>query len=356
MSKILVTDLFGTLVPENFDQAHYLYGNGKNLSLLEISKNKEYMRYLLEKVSEQSLNNLNKFLDEGNVVVIVSDLGAHDLTLSIILDELISKFHKYSNSQFSLYFVDNGASGKLDIDRLSGESSNNYVENGIKYFTYNGDTIGIINKKEEVFDVLKDKYKLEDYELFSIGNKDDDIPMLMKCIDLGGQGSLLNYELYIDDEINKQTLDEAILFKIKIEHELLTEQKLLSQNPNFNEMSSEEQAELKKKALYGGNYLSYFKSLREYKEKRQPEIYSELNEGKLDFEELIKQHLVFKTFYNGMIWGLEKKTLTENNWDQIDMYSTFRDYYNKVLSRDVTKKEGNPQFRKGYKKTQKQGN
>lgn len=349
MPKILVTDLFGTLVPENFEQAHYLYGNGKKLSLWEICSNKEYLKYLLEKVSEQSLNNLNEFLDEGNVAVIVCNLGAHDLSLMNILNELVERFHKYSSNQFFVFFIKDDGPGRTDVDELSSKSSNKYVENGINYFNYNGDTIGILNKKEEVFDVIKTKYNLEDYELFSIGNKDDDIPMLVKCIKLGGRGTLLNYELYIDEEINEKTLDDAISFKIKIEYELLTEQELLEENPNFSEMSSEEQAKLKKKYLYGGNLMNYLKALREYKEKRLSEIYSELNQRKLNLEELIKKNLIFKTFYNGMIWDLENQTLTENNWDKIDMYSTFRDYYNKVLSSDVIKENDASQFKKTYK-------
>lgn len=50
-----------------------------------------------------------------------------------------------------------------------------------------------------------------------------------------------------------------------------------------------------------------------------------------------------------MIWDLENQTLTENNWDKIDMYSTFRDYYNKVLSSDVIKENDASQFKKTYK-------
>lgn len=267
MKKILVTDLFGTLVPDNFEQAHNLYGNGKKPNLLEITGDKDYLRYLVEKISEQSMNDLNKFLDEGNIAFIVCNLTAHDITIDIILDKLIKRFHNYSDNNFYLFFVANDNAGYFDIKRLSNEATDKYVENGVNYFVYNNDKIVIIKKKEDVFDIIKNKYNLQDYKLFSIGNKQDDIPMLIKSVELGGRGSLLNYELYTDEELNKKMIDQAIVFKIRIEHLLLTEQELLSHNPNFSKMSQEEQCKLKQKYLYCGGLLKWFNSINEYKKK-----------------------------------------------------------------------------------------
>lgn len=53
-----------------------------------------------------------------------------------------------------------------------------------------------------------------------------------------------------------------------------------------------------------------------------------------------------------MRWGdLNEHTLTESVWNKIDMYSTFRDYYNNVLSHEIIRKNDAPKLVKKIKAT-----
>lgn len=53
MNKILISDLFGTAIPENIETCDYLYGKGMDRKKIdEISKDKKYNNYLLDKIAQ----------------------------------------------------------------------------------------------------------------------------------------------------------------------------------------------------------------------------------------------------------------------------------------------------------------
>ncbi len=343
MNKILVADLFGTLIPNSMLEAHYLYGKGNlDRSFDEICDDKEYHKYLMDKLSEQCINTLDKFLEEGNTLFIVSDLSGHDTGADFVLQEIIGRFHKYSDNQFQLYIVTTGGACDFHMDKLKDKVTQEYKENGINYIIYDGYPVGLIEKKEDVFKVIINRFDLKENKLYSLGNTSEDISMIVKCMELGGRGTLLNYVLYSNEVLNKKKLDEAIKTKIQMEYYLFTEKQMLEKFPDFSDMCSSERLNIKEKFMYNNEYFG--EAYDNFWKDRIIELYDEIRKGNLTLDELIKEDLIYTTVKIATHYYLEKKTLTENNWDEIDMYSTFRDYYNRVLSHDSKKPEKDPQF------------
>lgn len=323
MPKILVADLFGTIIPNNILNANYLYGNiDKYKDINEICYDKNQHEYLMEKLCLQCANDLKKFLNDGNELIIASDLSAHELNLTFIYEEIIEKILKYCGKNFNLYMVTKGGASGFRLEELKPKITEEYNEHGIDYIVFEGYKIGLLDKKEDIFKVVQSKFDLEEYELYSIGNDYKDIPMLVRCIELGGKSSLLNYNLYSNELVLRITLDQAICYRLRRENYILLEKKLLKDHPNFS-------------LLDRSKYLMERMLTPEYNrwyEERKEELYEEVRKGNITLDLLIKENLIFGLCQTAINHCLQKKTFIENNLDEIDMYSTFRDYYNKVLS------------------------
>lgn len=329
MPKILVADLFGTIIPNNILNANYLYGNiDKYKDINEICYDKNQHEYLIEKLCLQCANDLKKFLNDGNELIIASDLSAHELNLNFIYEEIIEKILKYCDKDFTLYMVTKGGAASFNLEELKSYITEEYSEHGIDYIVFEGYKIGLINRKEDIFKVVESKFNLQECELYSIGNDYKDIPMLVRCIELGGKSSLLNYNLYSNELLSRTTLDKAICERIQRENHILLEKELLKDHPGFS-------------LLDKYKYLMERRLTSEYNrwyEKRKEELYQEVRKGNITLEQLIKEKLIFGLCQTAINHCLEKKTFIENNLDKIDMYSTFRDYYNKVLNCDFKEK------------------
>lgn len=341
MAKILVSDLIGTLIPNNIMEVHNLYGKCREKDWNNIFDDKEYHNYLMEKFPEQCINDLDKFLNDGNILYIVSDLSCHDSNIKFILDRIISRLHRYSNNDFNVFLVKYGGRCDFNLDLISNKITFKYTEEGVDYFIYDGYTVGIIPKKEDIFNIISNKYNIEENELLSIGNSKNDIPMLIKCMELGGKSSLLHYLLYSENNI---TLEEALSCKLDVEYHIKIEKEILDNFPNYSELDFYERNEIWNSYFYKGDWFNYIiRERRKYNDEMLQKLYEEISQGNLTQDFIIKQYFIFKIILSSLE-TLEKKTLTENNWDKIDMYSTFRDYYNRVLSHDSKKNEKAPQF------------
>lgn len=348
MAKILISDLIGTLIPNNIMEVHNLYGKCREKDWSNICDDKEYHNYLMDKFPKQCINDLDNFLNDENILYIVTDLTCHDGNIKFILDRIIGSLHKYSNNNFNVFLVKYGGRCDFNLDFISNKITSKYTEEGVDYFIYDGYPIGIIPKKKDIFNIILNKYNIEENELLSIGNSRNDIPMLIKCMELGGKSSLLHYLLYSENNI---TLEKALSYKLDVEYYIKIEKEILDNFPNYSELNFNERKEIWNAYFYKGGFVNYvIQERRKYNNEMLQKLYEEINQGSLTQEFIIKQYLIFKIIVSGLE-TLEKKTLTENNWDQIDMYSTFRDYYNRVLSQDSKKNETNPQFIKVQKQS-----
>lgn len=343
MPKILVADLFGTLIPDDIEYTNYLYGNidkwKTNNKIYEILNDKSYSEYLIEKLCLQCANDLKKFLNDGNELIIVSDLAAHEINLPFLYEKFIKKLTNYCNKTFKFYIVVKGGAGDFDKKDLQSYITENYMENGINYIIYKGYKFGLLDKKEDVFKGAQCEFNLDEYELYSIGNDYKDIPMLVKCIELGGKSSLLEYELYSNKKFSETTLDEAINYRLSIERYIFLERKMLKQEPNYSQLDVYERLKIKMKYIHFEGEISTSERIEWYK-KRKEELYQEVRKGNITLEQLIKEKLIFDLCQTSINNCLEKKTFAENNLDKIDMYSIFRDYCNKVLNCDFKEKIG----------------
>lgn len=213
MKKILIADLLGTLIPEDFIDMYYLYGDYNikyinswsddedkfiNINNQKQVDTKKYANYLIEK----SILKLKILLEPfNNNLYIVSEISSHGF-LDIFTNDFFSKiyelFHEYSNNIF--FF-----GGISDINRLN-EIKNaegfSIIKKNIAYFD-NGMKIQFINKKEQVYDYIENLYP---GKLYAIGNNaQSDLGMLLKCIELGGKSSFIVGELY-DFDLNKEII------------------------------------------------------------------------------------------------------------------------------------------------------
>lgn len=308
-----MADLFGTIIPNNILNANYLYGNiDKYKDINEICYDKNQHEYLIEKLCLQCANDLKKFLNDGNELIIASDLSAHELNLTFIYEEIIEKILKYCDKVFTLYMVTKGGATSFNLEELKSYITEEYSEHGIDYIVFEGYKIGLINRKEDIFKVVESKFNLQ----------------VVRCIELGGKSSLLNYNLYSNELLSRTTLDKAICERIQRENHILLEKELLKDHPGFS-------------LLDKYKYLMERRLTSEYNrwyEKIKEELYQEVRKGNITLEQLIKEKLIFGLCQTAINHCLEKKTFIENNLDKIDMYSTFRDYYNKVLNCDFKEK------------------
>lgn len=285
MKKILIADLLGTLIPENFIDMYYLYGdynikyihnlNGDdedkfiNINNQKQVDTKKYANYLIEKSILKLKILLELFLKENNNLYIVSEISSHG-SLDIFTNDFFSKiyelFHEYSNNIF--FF-----GGISDINRLN-EIKNvegfSRIKKNIAYFD-NGMKIQFINKKEQVYDYIENLYP---GKLYAIGNNaQSDLGMLLKCIELGGKSSFIVEELY-DFDLNKEII------------------KYIDNNfiPDFDRLDKSVRKEMNKK------FIAY-----------EEKIYKDMACGNLEMMDIVENNLFYeiKEDYNAHLrWDL----------------------------------------------------
>lgn len=326
MKKILIADLFGTLIPRTIINADYLYGRGvKRKELREICNDKEYYNHLLDDIYIQMIKSMSEFLKEGNELKIVSGVDNHE-GLDYTVGEMLPRLYKYLKEyrdKIEIFLVDEDNTGfnneKYPMVTFIKE------ENGIPIYNYdNMFNFSFIKNKTDVFDTLTKEYNLYDIELYSIGDSDRDFDMLIKCLMIGGKSSFIKGNLYTYDQNLMKTTDDIILDKINMDYNIMIEDIILKEYPNYSILSEEDRRNIKRKIkrIYGfGKY--YNEHLEEF--------YDKLKNGELDLDEMIKE----REIYNLIEWYYESyatlKTYHENNAEKLDLYPNFQDYYNRVL-------------------------
>lgn len=328
MAKILISDLFGTAIPDNIETCDYLYGKGMERKKIEqISKNKEYNNYLLDKIAEQFMYTLKEFLDEGNQLIIVSDLTGHDTTVDFILDEILNRFYQYNN--FSVYLVTKEGNSTFHSEEFSNNINN---ENGINYMIYKGHKIGLIKRKIDIFDILKKHYNLEGADIYAVGNSSNDVPMLVKSLEEGGKSSLLHNVFYTNKILTAQNAHDIIVEYVSHEYQLLKEVELLKLYPDFSNLDKPSRNKIKREFNEFADDAT-IKRRNEWCSKRISELHKLLRAGEIDIDYMQKQNLAFSMIRIATHHYLEKKTMIENQWDKISLFPTFRDYYNRLLNK-----------------------
>lgn len=331
MTKILISDLFGTAIPDNIETCDYLYGKGmKRKNIVEISKNKEYNNYLLDKIAQQFMFTLKNFLDDGNQLIIVSDLTGHDTTVDFILDEILNRFYKYNN--FRVYLVTKEGNSTFDIRKFSDKITKYYTENGISYMIYNGHKIGLIERKIQIFDILKKYYNLENADIYAVGNSSSDVPMLVKCIEKGGKSSILHNVFYTNKILTTQNAHDIIVEYVSHEYQLLKETELLQTYPDYSNFDKATRRKIRSQFNEFADDTA-IQNRNEWCSKRISELHKFLRDGQIDIDYMQKQNLTFSMIVIATHHYLEKKTMIENQWDKISLFPTFRDYYNRVLNK-----------------------
>ncbi len=302
MKKILFTDLCGTLISRNLSEAKKYYGSQeKELSIIS--------RYI------------NEFLSEDNELVIVTSPGGHGYFGSIFNDRL-AKLDAYIRNELDshvAYYLQ--GNGKINPD----DNITKKVLNGKVYYSGKHPFEGIgIDKKEEAIDDFLQNVK-PPYQIYGIGDTEQDIPMLLRIEELGGISSIIDTTLYhrptTTDEIIKNELDLEFDFDL---YNMIKNKKLIDPN--------------------SGTYTEEARALLEKKERRKYELYTSLYKGELDLDELNKnysKYIELSNYRTAQDSSFSRNNQFYENYPlsedivqsvmNMPCYSSFGEYYTKVL-------------------------
>lgn len=297
MKKVLVTDLFGTLIPDDRkSELLYYYGNGNELEVTDVS--------FLNKVFEKGLISLKRFLKDGNEVYLVTDISTHDkpsVILSMIINRFFSNLEEYKEN-IHIFLSGSLNLYKEDLKSVSiQKDSDCYIFNDFEFYR--------IENKEDVFDYVLKEHMLYQELLFVIGNSEKDMPMLVKGIELGGRSSLINNFLYrYDDDLD---LDNLIISIVRRNNHI--------SYLELDSMNEEERLQYKIKM-----------------EQELGKMYVKLRSGLLDYDKLLKLCRIHDVLDNYNMYAMtclpKKKQIGEEKIKQLTMYPTFIDYSRKNLN------------------------
>lgn len=341
MSKILVSDLIGTLIPTDAESLEYLYGKDGHIDPINLivytndnedaTKYRQYYEELKDKFFVHLRRDLDSFFKEGNYLYVVTAVDSHE-SASLILKEFIRRlYYNFKNYEEQIEFFFKGRETDLkDLAKVTDISE----ENGSIYVkSEDGIVVNFIDDKTKVFDFVKEKHDLTLDELFSIGDTKDDIPMLLKCIELGGKSSIIDNFMYRKEAsyLKKYTTDGIIQEAAWTNFEIMLEDIVKEQYPDI--YGTHEQFSLINKLKR--EKIALFKE-------EVKRLYMELLEEKLDLNELFEKAIImenielyfspFDSHYRltGIIPSRKIK-------DEFSIYPTIRDYSNKVLTKSEVK-------------------
>ncbi len=330
MLKIIVTDFFGTLMPDDIQVAEYQCGYGSNSinDLFRISKilnNTQYSNKILDKTISLIDNNIKDFLDEGNILKIVTSNAGHAEGTNFFLEQIVPRFksiEKY-NGQIEIWFADM----EEDSNNSILEKSNLFKENNKTYFIYNNIKFGLLNKKEDIFDIIQQQYNLIDTNLYSLGNDIKDLPMLIKCIELGGISSIIKQNLYISPEYVNKSLNEIISYKAWIDYFIMIANMAFKEKPDFITYSYKDKRTLIKNME---NQIPY----NEWIDGKKMELYHSLINQQLDIEQLLKEQVIYE-IANQPFYDIDYnayKLFIEGLINKLRIHPTFRDFKDRTLA------------------------
>ncbi len=334
MLKIIITDFFGTLMPDDIQAAEYQCGYSSNLindafRMSKILNNTQYSNKILDKTIGLIDNSINDFLDEGNILKIITSNAGRAEGINFFLEQIVPRFksiEKYNN-QIKIYFADM----EEDSNNSILEKSNLFKENNKTSFIYNNIKFGLLNKKEDIFDIIQQQYNLIDVNLFSLGNDIKDLPMLIKCIELGEISLIIKQNLYISPEYVNKSLDEIISYKVWIDYFIMIANMAFKEKTNFLTYGYKDKRMFIKNIE---NQISYNK-LVSFK---KMELYHSLINQQLDIAQLLKEKVIYditnQPFYD--IDYNAYKLFIECLINKLKINPTFRDFKDRTLA--VSKK------------------
>ena len=303
MKKILVSDLSGTLISNDEKELFW----------------KENGRFDGERTVKKLIDELELFLNDDNYLYIVSKVDSHE-GADFIYDNIIKYLYKLleadNKEQVKTLFVSHDEVNKSNLKNIFPITN----VNGRNVFVdmSNGAQITFVDKKTDVYDILKQDDMLEDNSLFAIGDNSNDVDMLEKCIELGGKSS------FIED------------------YSMLDEEKLISVFINYK-THFKEYKELKKLIDNGqitnvDERLSF--SLGSYYKEEYRKIKQELASTNINIEEIEKKSIVYEIINDYIreidlkvdLGGLDLKDFKIPKYiDEYDVYHSFNDYCDNVL-------------------------
>ena len=330
MSKILISDFYGTLISSNPAGMEYFYSKGSNLrSILELYNDKCYYNELINRAFKHLSRFLNEFLSNGNYLKIVTSMDAHD-RLDFILDELLCRFYepiKKYRDQIAI-FLASGAGNKPEIGELSKRSKISQADNCFYVQDKTGLSFYIINHKTDVFDFVTKEHDLKTNQLFTIGDSRYDIPMLFKGIELGGKSSLINHYMYRIDGIDTESIVKSL---VSLNRQIMLEDLVNIKYPDFKSYNESKQMDIMEELI---KELCESQQMNKWTYNEYHKIYEALKNGEYDLNDLLKKVMIFEVIrnYNFIVdknYGPIKSKRTE----ELSIYPTFNDYYTKVLKR-----------------------
>lgn len=311
MAKILVSDLYGTLVPTIIEEMEYFYSAGQKMRTRdEVWADSKYCEELKDRVFFHLANYLEQYLSDENYLYLVTASDSHDGS-GFLFDDVIRRFCRYTEKYKDQVFV--FLSGVLGCDWEEDDlkSVAHVEENDGVIFADNGEGTRaiLLNDKADVFNFILKNHDLCTNQLVAIGDSIYDLPMLFRCIELGGKSSIIDQNLYREYKSSQQILNETA----RRNSDLMI---------GYDKLSTEH------RLLYGSLHQQLFRA-------EWDKLYKEMLDGELDLDMLEKKQWVYRMLctYNDFsrIGHWPKVEINEGVIDSFDVYPTFVDYSNKKL-------------------------
>lgn len=199
-----------------------------------------------------------------------------------------------------------------------------------------GQFVTILKNKSEAFNFICERQNVDSASLYAIGDSFNDIPILFQCIDSGGgQSALICHRLYTCLENKKLDTDEILhltaFSKANMKMEKM-EKELHQLIPDCDILS------VMDKEKYEDTLFKYHKEIWfPYYSLEKEKLYKRLHGGGLDLHELMKGQEIYDILkaYNDFsnIGNIKTEPIDMERTNELSIYPTFSDFYNKVLTK-----------------------
>lgn len=304
MSKILVSDLYGTLIPEE------IYNE----------KSKEFEG---EKLTIKLISELDNFLSEDNYLYIVSGIEGHDpiyITFEQIVRNLFLHMDLSKLSKINFFFAGDIKLNDPNLYNMDKITTYDY-ENGLtKFKDKDSDSYAyVINKKSDIYPLIDKIHGLSKNKIYSLGNSSKDIDMVCESIKFNGDGAFI-YDskdfIYKKDRI------------YNLYRELITLIFLKNNNLTYSEfLESYDKLEDELYKCYG-NY--YIKKINLFLQKYTNEQICMIN---IFCYELSK----YINICNKLTGELIKRDLPKE-YEQISLYQNFKEFEDNIINSNDSQK------------------
>lgn len=312
MKKILFTDLFGTLVSPDLSIAKEFFGD----------IDREF--YLV-------CQYINDFLRKDNYIAIVTAPGGHG-DFGTVFNNQLSKLNSYiaDDVRSHIVYYLQGNEKNIPQDHIYKKDINGKIY-------YIGDSLfeGIlIDKKEKSINDFLRMIK-PPYQIYGIGDSGNDIPMLLKVEEIGGESSIMDTYLYRYSYGEEgREIDKIIDNQLDIEFKFQVQQAI--ENNRLEGRITDEYVRSEQEIL-----------LLERRRQRKYELYQLFWQGELDLDKIKRdysKHLVCSEYKELITSPFSRnKKLYESypfsedvvqNVMNMSCYCSFSEYYTKVLKRN----------------------